>query len=142
MLFTRNSFLFEITYFLGVGGAVQAILTPELGYDFPHYRYFHFFLAHIAIILASLYMIWFEGLRPTFRSVLKAFAMLNVIALLGYMVNQVTVGNYMFLSRKPSNPSIIDLLGPYPWYILSLELVAFVIFCLLYLPFLYKKNLR
>ncbi|MBD8068916.1 TIGR02206 family membrane protein [Bacillus sp. PS06] len=145
MLFTRNFLLFEVTLFLGVGGALQAMITPELAYDFPHYRYFHFFLAHIAIILASLYMIWFEGYRPTMKSVWKAFGALNVLAVFVFIVNKWTGGNYMFLSRKPTNPSLIDLLGPYPWYLLSLEVAALGIFCLIYLPFAFveeKKRAR
>jgi hypothetical integral membrane protein (TIGR02206 family) len=145
MLLTRNFLLFEVTFFLGVGGALQAMLTPELAYDFPHYRYFHFFLAHIAIILASFYMIWFEGYRPTMKSVWKAFAALNMLAGIVFIVNKVTGGNYMFLSRKPTTPSLIDLLGPYPWYLLSLEVAAFGIFCLIYLPFSFveeKKRVR
>ncbi|MDF0727474.1 TIGR02206 family membrane protein [Cytobacillus sp. S13-E01] len=143
MLITRNPFLFEVTYFLGVGGALQALLTPELFYDFPHYRYFHFFLAHIAIILASFYMIWFEKFTPTPKSIIKAFLTLNVIALFVYLVNIITKGNYMFLARKPSNPSLIDFLGPYPWYIISLELVALTMFILLYIPFfIFKKKKR
>lgn len=140
MLLSRSTFLFEITYFLGIGGALQAMLTPELAYDFPHYRYFHFFLAHIAIILASLYMLWYENRRPTFKSVWKAFAALNVVAVIVYFVNKATGGNYMFLARKPSNPSLIDLLGPYPWYIISLEIVALVMFLILYLPFIFKRK--
>ncbi|MFD1781056.1 TIGR02206 family membrane protein [Fredinandcohnia salidurans] len=140
MLLTRKLFLFEITYFLGIGGAMQAMLTPELAYDFPHYRYFHFFLAHIAIILASLYMIWFENCRPTIKSIWKAFAALNVIAIVVFFINKATGGNYMFLARKPINPSLIDILGPYPWYILSLEIVALFMFIILYLPFIRKKN--
>ncbi|MEH7236269.1 YwaF family protein [Bacillus sp. JJ1562] len=140
MLLTRSYLLFEITYFLGIGGALQAMLTPELAYDFPHYRYFHFFLAHIAIILASLYMLWYENFRPTIKSVWKAFAALNLIALLVFFINKVTGGNYMFLARKPITPSLIDLLGPYPWYILSLEIVALIMFFILYLPFVRKKK--
>lgn len=140
MLLTRSYFLFEVTYFLGIGGALQAMFTPELAYDFPHYRYFHFFLAHIAIILASLYMLWYENVRPTIKSVWKAFAVLNLIALLVFFINKATGGNYMFLARKPTNPSLIDLLGPYPWYILSLEIIALIMFFILYLPFVRKKK--
>ncbi len=140
MLLTQKPFLFEITYFLGIGGAMQAMLTPELAYDFPHYRYFHFFLAHIAIILASLYMIWFENCRPTIKSIWRAFAALNVIAIVVFFINKATGGNYMFLARKPINPSLIDFLGPYPWYIISLEIVALFMFFILYLPFIRKKN--
>ncbi len=135
MLFTRSYRLFEVTFFLGVGGAFQAMLTPELSYDYPHYRYFHFFLAHIAIIVASFYMILYEEFRPTLASVWRALITLNILALFVFFVNKITGGNYMFLARKPNNPSLIDYLGPYPWYLLSLEFVTLGVFLLLYLPF-------
>ncbi|MFC0275015.1 TIGR02206 family membrane protein [Metabacillus herbersteinensis] len=141
MLLSRNYFLFEVTFFLGIGGATQALLTPELIYDFPHFRYFHFFLAHILIVIASVYMVIYEGFKPTLRSVWRAILALNILATFVFLMNRMTGGNYMFLSRKPSNPSLLDLLGDYPWYILSLEFVALFIFLLLYLPF-YIFSLR
>ncbi len=135
MLVLNSYRLFEITYFAGLGGAGQAMLTPELFYPFPHVRFFHFFIAHGAIILACLYMTWVEGHRPRFRSVWKALLALNGLLLIALWVNRLTGGNYLFVSHKPYNPSLLDYLGPYPWYILSLEAVACLVFCLLYLPF-------
>lgn len=41
----------------------------------------------------------------------------------------------MFISHKPDDPSLLDLIGPWPWYILSLEGVALVMCVILYLPF-------
>ncbi len=135
MLIMNNYRVFEITYFLGLAGASQALFTPELFFDFPHYRYFHFFIAHIAIMLSCLYMVWIEKFHPTFRSVGKAFIALNIIAFFVYWVNKWTGGNYMFLARKPSNASLLDFLGPYPYYIFTLEAVAVLLFTLLYMPF-------
>src|SRR5690625_4798600 len=37
MLLTKNLFLAEIIYFIGIGGALQAVLTPDLFYGFPQY---------------------------------------------------------------------------------------------------------
>lgn len=142
MLLTRQKLVFEVVYFLGVGGALQALLTPELFYDFPHFRFLHFFIAHISIIFAIFYMLWVEKFQVQFKSVWKAFAALNVIALVVFLVNKLTGGNYMFLAQKPTNASLIDFLGPYPWYILTLELVVLIIFLFLYAPFYIREKIR
>jgi hypothetical integral membrane protein (TIGR02206 family) len=142
MLATMQKWVFEVVYFLGVGGALQALLTPELFYDFPHFRFLHFFIAHISIILAVFYMLWVEKFHIKFKSVWKAFVALNILALLVFFVNRFTGGNYMFLAQKPTNASLIDFLGPYPWYILSLELVVLFIFFLLYLPFFIREKIQ
>ncbi|WP_404456697.1 TIGR02206 family membrane protein [Virgibacillus necropolis] len=142
MLITEKYALFEINFFMGVGGALQALLTPELYYNFPHYRYFHFFIAHISIVLASFYMVSVKNYKPTLKSVWKSMIYLNLIALFVFFMNIVTGGNYMFLSRKPSNPSLLDYLGDYPWYLLSLELVTLIMFLILYLPFPVRNYMK
>lgn len=135
MLLTKSKILFDIFYFIAIGGAIQAILTPELLLGFPQYRYIQFFLDHTLLILSPLIMITLYHFRPTFWSVFKSFIGLNVIAVIVYMINRLIDANYMFLIHKPSTPSVIDYLGPYPFYIMSLELVALIIFILLYIPF-------
>ncbi|EST52668.1 hypothetical protein T458_17060 [Brevibacillus panacihumi W25] len=135
MLYSKSYALYEVTFFAGVGGALQAMLTPELFYPFPHFRFLHFFLAHACIIWACLYMTWVEKYQPTLRSVWKTMVFLNLLLVIALLVNRWTGGNYLFVSRKPDNPSLIDYLGAYPWYIISLEGVAIVMFLLLYLPF-------
>ncbi|MFW0780131.1 TIGR02206 family membrane protein [Rossellomorea marisflavi] len=141
MLLTKSYRLFEVTYFASMAGALIAMITPELFYGFPHIRYFQFFIAHAAIILSAFYMIWMEGFHVRFTSVLRAFISLNAIAVVVYFIDRVTGANYMFLAHKPYNLSPIDYLGPYPWYLLSLEFVSFFVFLLLYQPFfLYNKR--
>ncbi|MFC0560008.1 YwaF family protein [Halalkalibacter alkalisediminis] len=140
MLITKNFFVFEVVYFFGMAGALQALITPDLFYTFPHFRFLHFFIAHIAIILSILYMVWVEKFSVTFSSIFKSMLVLNGIAFIAFWTNKITGANYMFLSRKPNNPSMLDLLGPYPWYILSLEFIALFMFVLLYLPFLLKRT--
>jgi hypothetical integral membrane protein (TIGR02206 family) len=140
MLIFRNYNLFQIAYFTGIAGALQAMLTPVLGYAYPHFRFIEFFVAHIAIIISVLYMVWVEGFRPKLKSILVTMIFLNAVAILVWIVNFFSGGNYMFLFRKPNNPSLLDFLGPYPWYLLSLEAVALVLFLILYLPFAFTKN--
>lgn len=139
MLWTRSYRLFECLYFAGIGGALQALATPNLDYTFPHLIYFHFFIAHICIISASLYMAVVCRYRPTLASIGRTMLYLNVYAALVIVVNRLTGSNYMFLAHKPETPSLIDYLGPWPWYIGTMELVALATFLLLYVPFLFMR---
>lgn len=114
---------------------MQAILTPDLGYPYPHFRFFHFFIVHIAIILTALYMTWVRGYRPRWVSIAWTMVFLNVSALVVGLVNLAVGSNYMFLMRKPENASLLDLLGPHPVYIFIEELIALGLFTLMYLVF-------
>lgn len=142
MLIWRSKRLLQIVYFTGIGGALQALLTPVLDYGFPHFRFLEFFIAHIAIILAVLYMVWVERQRVQLRSVWIAMGFMNFLLLTVGTANWLTGGNYMFLARKPDTASLLDLLGPYPWYLLALEAVALLLFLLLYFPFVIADRLR
>ncbi|NGZ73754.1 YwaF family protein [Saccharibacillus alkalitolerans] len=135
LLITRSRFLAGLVFFAGIGGALQALLTPNLAYGYPHFRFVQFFAAHALIILSALYMVWIEGFRPTWRTVLTAMLSLNVIALAVYMLDRLLDANYMFLRGKPDTPSVLDRLGDYPLYILAEELLALFTFSALYAVF-------
>ncbi len=139
LLITKNKVIFEIVYFIGIAGAIQAIFTPELFFNFPHLRFFHFFVNHSLIIWIILFFVWSKGYTVTFSSVFKSLAFLQAVALIAFLINIITGGNYMFLAGKPKMGSALDYLGDYPWYILSLEAIAIVLFVILYLPFMKTK---
>ncbi|MFS0722809.1 TIGR02206 family membrane protein [Paenibacillus sp. 1P07SE] len=132
LLVSKGRRLYEICFFLGILGALQALLTPNLDYTFPHFRYLHFFVAHIAIICASLFMTAVEGYRPTAGSVLRAIGWLHVLAVPAALANLWTGSNFMFLARKPATGSMLDLLAPWPWYLLQLEFIVWGLCFLLY----------
>ncbi|MDV2583018.1 YwaF family protein [Alkalibacillus haloalkaliphilus] len=132
MLLTKDYRMFEVAFFVSMTGALIAMITPELFFGYPHMRFFQFFISHMAIVLACLYMLWVERFKPTFRSVLRAFIALNIIAFVVWNINNVLGSNYMFLNGKPNSATFIDYLGPYPWYILSLEVIAIGLFLIIY----------
>lgn len=138
LLWTGNRFIYQFVFFAGIGGAIQAMLTPVLDMNYPHFRYFHFFYTHAGIILTALYFTWVKGYRPTFKGILTTMLALNILLPFVFWINSLVDGNYMFLQKKPTGGSLLDFLGPYPYYILSLEFVAFIIF--IFLWFLFKKK--
>ena len=142
MLLTKSRHLFEVFYFIAIGGAIQAILTPDLYFGFPQYRFIQFFADHSMLILAPLIMIWLYNYTITLTSVLKAFLTINAIAAVVFIINIFISSNYMFLMHKPSSASLLDLLGPYPYYLLSLEAITLAVFFILYSPFLLKRHFK
>lgn len=141
LLWTGDRRLVDFVVFAGIGGALQAVITPVLDMNFPHFRFFHFFYTHAGIILTGLYFVWVKNYRPTFRGVLKTMIAVNALLPIIMAANWLFDGNYMFLRMKPQNGSLLDFLGPYPWYILSLEAVAFIMFSLIWL-LLRKRSSR
>jgi len=135
-LVKHSYLLYELVYFWGLGGAIQALLTPDIGpYGYPHYRFFQFFVSHGTLILAALYMTWVGGMRPRHRSIWKVFGITNLYLVFMAGFNWLTHGNYLFICHKPVNGSIMDMMGPWPWYILVLEGVAVVSYYIYYAPF-------
>jgi len=139
MLVTRSYRIYEFAYFLGIGGAIQALATPDLGiYGFPHFRFWQTFISHGLIIISAVYMTLVEGFRPTWKSMLRTALWMNVYMLVIYFVNDAIGSNYLMVNYKPNVPSLLDLLPEWPWYILWMETIGVIIFLLLCLPFIVK----
>jgi hypothetical integral membrane protein (TIGR02206 family) len=141
LLMTKSYRVYEFQYFLGITAASQVLFTPDAGvYNYPDFRFFQTFLSHGMIIFAALYMTFVEGYRPTGRSLLKVALGMNLYMLVVGLVNIPLESNYLFLMQKAPIPSLLDHLGPWPWYILGMEIVGAVFCVLLYLPF-FLRNL-
>lgn len=136
LLANKSQKLYEIVFFWGLAGATQAILTPDIGqYGYPHFRFMQFFLSHGLIILVATYMTAVEGFRPKPGSIKRLMLITNAYALIVGIINYLLGTNYLFLARKPESASLLDFLGPWPWYIISLEALALLSFAIIYFPF-------
>ncbi|WP_028551190.1 YwaF family protein [Paenibacillus sp. UNC451MF] len=135
MLLTSSRMLYALVFFAGIGGALQAMITPSLWYPFPHFRFFHFFIVHIAIIAAALYMTWIKQYKPNWKAVGWTMVFLNVLLIIVGALNYWLDANYMFLMHKPLTASLLDLLGPHPYYLLSEEAIALFMFSIMYVVF-------
>ena len=126
--------LIEFAYFAGVAGAGMALLTPDLWSPWPSYPAIYFFIAHGGIIVACAVLAF--GSHAPFRrgAVWRVFAMLAAYALAVGIFNAVFGTNYMYLCHKPRNPSLLNLLGPWPVYLAAGALVALALFGILWLP--------
>jgi hypothetical integral membrane protein (TIGR02206 family) len=132
---TWRPLLVELTYFWGLAGTLQAVLTPELYTPFPHLAFLDYVVEHLGIVVAAVYLVVGVGIIPRRRAPAEVFAV--TLGYTGFVgaVDAVTGSNYMFLRSPPSTWSLLTVLGPWPWYLVSAGAIAVVIFAVLDAPF-------
>ena len=134
-LWTWNRLLVEVAYFWGLAGTLQALLTPDLPQHFPSYPYFQYYIAHGGVVAAALVLVAGLRLHPRRRAVFQVAAITVAYAVLVGAVDAGSGANYMYLRARPPSPTLLDALGPWPWYILAASLIALVLFAILDAPF-------
>ncbi|MCG8605748.1 TIGR02206 family membrane protein [bacterium] len=142
MLLNRNFRLYEVSYFWALTGTLQALLTPELMNGFPHMDYFFYFVSHGLIIVGVIYATVIFHYKPTTGSIWRTLVITALYAALIFPVNWLLDTNYLYLSHKPVSASLIDYLGPWPWYIAALIPIALILFFISYTPFWLVDLLR
>jgi len=141
VLLTIRQRTFDLVYYWALVGTGMAVLTPDVSGVYPQYVVFKFFFSHGSVIVGVLFLLWSGTLRPQPGSLWRALAWANVYAVLIGTFNFIFQTNYFYLREKPSSGSLLDLLGPWPLYILAGELVGLLLFWLLWLPFSPKSPL-
>jgi len=134
-LLSGNRLACELLYFWGLSGTLIAMLTPDVDRGFPDSRFLAFFALHGAVAIAAVVMTFGAGIGPRPGANLRVFWITNAYALLAGFVDAAAGKNYLYLRSKPSQPSILDVMGPWPWYIVAADALAFALFWLLQAPF-------
>ncbi|MEO6871196.1 MAG: TIGR02206 family membrane protein [Chthoniobacterales bacterium] len=133
----------EVSYFWGIGGTFQAILTPNLPVGFPSIRFLSFFVGHCGIVAGVIYLIVARRFRPSLGSIWRTLAWSEVYLAATLLIDHLTKVNYGFLLHRPEAASILDYLSHTHWlYLMELNALALVFFALLYLPFAIGDLLR
>ena len=135
-LWSGNRRWLEIAYFWGIGGTLQALITPNLAFGFPDLRFISFFVAHSGIIIGIVFLMLIYGFRPRAIGILRTFAWTEFYFVVAFTIDLLTGENYGFLLHKPEAASLLNLLSDWrPLYLLQFHGLAFLFFCALYAPF-------
>lgn len=118
-LWTRSPRATAFTYYVALTLSVQAILTPSLGQTFPSPRFLGFWTLHFLVVWGAVYLTWGLGFRPTWRLYRFTCSATLAWAAAVYPLNEALDTNLGYLNRKPSSASLLDLLGPWPWYLVA-----------------------
>ncbi len=121
----QPSCAYELAFYWGLSGTLQAIMTPDLEQAFPSPRFFTYFIGHGTIVISIAALTLGMGMRPRPWSALVVWLITNATALPVLAVNYFLGSNYMFLCGAPAASTVLDYLGEWPWpYLFLLDFLA------------------
>jgi hypothetical integral membrane protein (TIGR02206 family) len=134
-LWSPGPLLVELAYFWACAGTIQGVLQPDARWSFPSYFYFQFYVDHSGVVAAALFLVVGLRMAPRPHAVWRVFALTVAFAGVAAVVDVLTDGNYMFLRGKGPAGTLLDVMGPWPWYIASAGGLALVLLLVLDAPF-------
>ena len=129
-LLTRRMLFVELVYFWSLTATLQATVTPDLAQNFPSVYYFTYFAYHIGAIAGGCFLVLGCRMYPRPGAIWRVYAATFAFTVVAALSDVITGGNYMFLSEKPEYSSLLDVLGPWPWYIVSTAALALALLAL------------
>jgi hypothetical integral membrane protein (TIGR02206 family) len=125
---------YELLYFWS-GGTLIAMFTPDLALGFPDWRFLAYFGLHGGVVAAAVLLTLGFGMRPAPGAAWRAWLLTNLYAAAVGLVDLAFDQNFLYLCRKPATPTLLDWLGPWPWYVVTADALALAIFVAMAWPF-------
>jgi hypothetical integral membrane protein (TIGR02206 family) len=139
-LWSQRHWAFALTYYWGLLLSSQALITPDVGTpdegapDFPHHLFITFFTLHVLVVWAGVYLTWGRRMRPRWRDYRLAIIATLAWAAFTITFNVIAGTNYGYLNRKPPTASLLDVLGPWPVYVLAEVVIVLIVWALMTWP--------
>ena len=136
-LITKKRLFFEVAFFWGIGGGINALITPDIPNSFPDPQYILFFFGHGLLIIAIAYACISLANRPTLNSVKNGIYFSLITLPVIYFINKILgpPANYWYLGSKPVGDSILNLFPAPPLHIPVLIIIGVILFFLIYSPY-------
>ena len=139
-LWTQRHWAFVLTYYWCLVLSSQALITPDVGTpkegspDFPHHLFLTFFVLHVLVVWAAIYLTWGRRNRPSWRDYRFVIIATLVWAVFTFTFNAIVGTNYGYLNGKPPTASVLDFLGPWPVYLLIEITIVLIVWALITWP--------
>ncbi len=124
-MISKSQGLYEWSVYLGLASGFHSIVTPELTQGDSPWMLFDYYVSHSLLMAIPIILSVFFGRVPRRWAAFRMFLYVNAIAVIVFAVNLATGANYMYLSDRPVANSPL-LVGPWPWYLLGLQVVLIV----------------
>lgn len=127
----------SLAYFWGIALSTQAFITPDLAGGPESLSFWAFWLYHLFVVGAGVYVVAVQGFRPRWRDLRFAVLMGLVYSVAIFAIDAIFDLNYGYLGRgTPSRPTLLDVLGPWPLRSVFMVLLGTVAMTLLLVPWL------
>ena len=134
-LWSQRHWPFALTYYWGLTLSTQALISPVLkSPDFPSHQFLGFWAIHLLVVWAAIYLTWGRKMRPTWHSYRFVVVVTVIWAAATFTFNSIAGTNYGFLNGKPATASLLDVLGPWPVYVLTAALLILIVWALMTWP--------
>jgi hypothetical integral membrane protein (TIGR02206 family) len=134
-LWSQRQWAFVLTYYWGLVLSTQALISPVLNSpDFPNYEFLAFWSIHLLVVWAAIYLTWGRGMRPDWRGFRFVVLVTAVWAAVTMTFNGIAGTDYGFLNEKPDTASLLDLMGPWPVYVLVASALIVLVWALMTWP--------
>jgi hypothetical integral membrane protein (TIGR02206 family) len=145
-LWSQRHWAFVLGYYWGLVLSSQALITPDIGTpeegapDFPHHLFLTFFTLHVLVVWSAIYLTWGRRNRPRWRDYRFAIIVTLAWAAFTFTFNAITGTNYGYLNRKPPTASVLDVLGPWPVYLLAEIAIVLIVWALMTWPWQWARR--
>ncbi len=134
-LWSHRRWAYALTYYWCLTLSTQALVSPALDSpDFPDPEFLAFWAIHLVVVWAAIYLTWGIGMHPDWRSYRLAVTVTVVWVVVTFVFNSIAGTNYGFVNGKPSTPSLLDVLGPWPWYLVTVAALLLAVWAAMTWP--------
>ncbi|MEV6337288.1 TIGR02206 family membrane protein [Nocardia vinacea] len=142
-LWSHRRWAYALTYYWCLTLSTQALISPALqSPDFPHYEFLAFWAIHLVVVWAAIYLTWGIGIHPDWRSYRVAVTVTVAWVAVTFIFNSIADTNYGFVNAKPTTPSLLDVLGPWPWYLVTVTVLLLATWALMTWPWVRTRQLK
>jgi hypothetical integral membrane protein (TIGR02206 family) len=139
-LWTGSVVALEVVWFWTMSGPIHALITPTPRAGFPDLNYFQYFFAHGLLVFTALFVTIALRKPPGRGAVMRSFVALVAFIPIVAVVDLASGENYLYLRHKPPSPTLVDALGPWPFYVGAGTGVALASFLVVSIPWLITRG--
>ena len=101
--YTKKEWLWPIMYFFVWVFTFNAIITPALYENFPHFNFCKFWISHTGLVMFVVHLLRLKAPELQLKNLFHAYGALQIFTILCLLINYIVgdTANYFFLAHKP-----------------------------------------